>query len=419
MPGTVLGSQVEAGIFKEPFFGMNLRSIPGTDYPMGKIFGYLPMSANSPYRCSWWYRTVFNSQTSPNTYSSLHFDGINYRANIWLNGKKIASSEQIAGAFRSYDLDVTKSLAEQGENVLAVEAFAQTENDLGIDFLDWNPAPADKDLGLWRGVCLFTSGPVTLKHPAVTTHFTSDDLKQARLEIVVDVANVTDHAAIALITADLGGRRVQQSLALSAHQSEAVHFGPGSFPQLLWENPPIWWPYQYGDPHLEELHVVAEVDGKLSDQAVAKVGIREIDSSLNEGGYRQFRVNRRNILIRGGGWTPDMFYREPKERLREELTYVKQMNLNAIRLEGKLGGEAMFDLADEMGILIMAGWQCCDYWQKWDKWTPKDQEIAVASEYSQISRLRSHPSLLAWLNGSDEAPTAACGTSVSRRLEGA
>ena len=129
-----------------------------------------------------------------------------------------------------------------------------------------------------------------------------------------------------------------------------------------------------------------------------------MQASLNEKGFLQFRINHRNILIRGGGWDPDLFYREPRERLRQELAYVKHMNLNTIRLEGKLGSEDMFDLADEMGILIMPGWQCCDFWQHWDKWTAKDHEIANASLYSQISRLRGHPSVFVWLNGSDEIP---------------
>src|SRR3984885_16091720 len=82
VPGTVLGSQVAAGVFPDPFFGMNLRKIPGMDYPIGNIFGYLPMSENSPYRCPWWYRTDFTSTGAAGKLTWLHFDGINYRANL-------------------------------------------------------------------------------------------------------------------------------------------------------------------------------------------------------------------------------------------------------------------------------------------------------------------------------------------------
>jgi exo-1,4-beta-D-glucosaminidase len=398
VPGTVLGSQVAAGVFPDPFFGMNLRKIPGTDYPIGKIFGYLPMSENSPYRCPWWYRTEFPASNGEEKIAWLHFDGINYRANIWLNGKQIASSDQVAGTFRSYDFDVSRYLA-HGSNVLAVEVFAETEHDLGLDFIDWNPEPADKTLGLWRGVSLDATGPVTIRNPGVTTHFTNDALTEAELHMSADVANHTEHAASVTVTASIGPARLQQQVTLAAKEARVVSFDDRV------THPAVWWPYQYGDPHLERLRVAVDVNGVESDAKSIAFGIREVQGSRNDQEFLQFRINRRNILIRGGGWNPDMFYREPRERLRQELAYVKHMNLNTIRLEGRLGSEDLFDLADEMGILVMAGWQCCDFWQQPDKWTAHDHEIANASLYSQISRLRAHPSVFVWLNGSDEMPS--------------
>jgi len=404
VPGTVLGSQVADGIFPDPYFGMNLRKIPGTDYPITKIFGYLPMSADSPYRCPWWYRVEFRAEPQKGETRTLHFDGINYRANIWLNGKEIASSDKVAGAFRAYDIDATGDLSATGVNALAVEVFAQTENDLGIDFLDWNPAPADKSLGLWRGVSLLSTGAVSVVYPFVSTHFTKSDLSEAALRVGADLVNHSDHAVKATLKLSVGPIRVSKQIHLGARESKDVVVTPDEFPQLLWSHPPVWWPYQYGEPRLEELRASVDLDGVQSDDQTVRVGIREATSFLNERGFRQFQINGKNISIKGGGWTPDLFYREPKERLRQELSYARDMGLNAVRLEGKLGGEELFDLADRMGILVMAGWQCCDYWQKWDKWNAQDREIAVASQDSQISRLRSHPSLLVWLNGSDEAP---------------
>jgi exo-1,4-beta-D-glucosaminidase len=398
VPGTVLGSQVAAGVFSDPFFGMNLRKIPGTDYPLGKIFGYLPMSEQSPYRCSWWYRTEFPSPGTAGSTTWLRFDGINYRANIWLNGKKLAGSDEVAGAFRSYDFDISKSLAGSQKNVLAVEVFAQTEHDLGIDFLDWNPAPADKSLGLWRGVSLATSGPVTIRNAAVFTHFLSDDLTAAELRVVADVANHGERPVTATVTAAVGSTDLKQDITLAANEARVVTL------HTVVKNPEVWWPYQYGEPHLERLRVAVDTEGVESDAKSIRFGIREAQASLNEKGFLQFRINHRDLLIRGGGWNPDLFYREPHERLRQELAYVKQMHLNTVRLEGKLGSEDMFDLADEMGILIMPGWQCCDFWQHWDKWTVQDHAIANASLYSQISRLRVHPSVFVWLNSSDEIP---------------
>ena len=405
VPGTVLGSQVAAGLFPNPYFGMNLRAIPGTDYPAGKIFGYLPMSEKSPYRCSWWYRVAFTAAASTEKTTWLHFDGINYRANIWLNGKQIADSKQVAGAFRSYDFDISRSLAKARENVLAVEVFAQTEHDLGIDFLDWNPAPADKSMGLCWGVSLSSTGPVTVRNPAVSTHFLDDELSEADLRVVADVANSADHPVTATVIATAGNIRVQQQVTLAANTSQVVAFDAAKWPALRVKHPEVWWPYQYGLPHLETLRVVAVVDGVESDVRSSRFGIRESQAFLNKDGYLQFRINHRSILIRGGGWNPDLLYRESPERLRHELAYVKQLNLNTIRFEGKLGSEEVFDLADELGILAMPGWQCCDFWQSWKKWTPQDHQIAHASLSSQISRLRGHASMLVWLNGSDEIPS--------------
>ena len=104
----------------------------------------------------------------------LNFDSINYRANIWLNGRQLANAEQAAGMYRGFEFDVTRSeLAKPGAlNTLAVEVFPPTPNDLGITFVDWNPLPADKDMGLVGDVYLLTSGPVALPPRAVlsSTH---------------------------------------------------------------------------------------------------------------------------------------------------------------------------------------------------------------------------------------------------------
>ncbi|HWC15512.1 MAG TPA: beta galactosidase jelly roll domain-containing protein, partial [Terriglobales bacterium] len=140
IPHTVLGAQVDAKLFSDPFYGKNLRAIPGMTYPEGKIFTNLPMAENSPYKCPWWYRSEFSLPAQLQGKNIwLHFDGINYRANIWVNGKQIADAEHVAGAYRTYEFNI-KDVARVGAtNTLAVEVFAQTETDLGINFVDWNP----------------------------------------------------------------------------------------------------------------------------------------------------------------------------------------------------------------------------------------------------------------------------------------
>src|SRR5665213_1573898 len=125
VPTTVLAAQVAAGIYKDPYYGMNLRKIPGTDYPIGDNLSNLEMSAGSPYRCAWWYRKQFQVPASSGGRTTwLHFGGINYRANIWVNGQLIANSQQIAGAYRVYNLDITKAVTPGKAAAIAVEVFA-------------------------------------------------------------------------------------------------------------------------------------------------------------------------------------------------------------------------------------------------------------------------------------------------------
>ena len=163
VPSTVLAAQVAAGVFPDPYFGMNLRQIPGTSYPIGKDFSNLPMPADSPTAAAG--GIARSSRRQPRAQHDerfwLHFGGINYRAEVWLNGKKIADRQTVAGAYRTYDFDVTDFLKPGKENVLAVETFAPTEKDLGINWVDWNPCPPDKDMGLWGAVDLVTTGAVT------------------------------------------------------------------------------------------------------------------------------------------------------------------------------------------------------------------------------------------------------------------
>ena len=195
VPSTVLAAQATAGIVPDPYFGSNLRQIPGTDYPVGAIFSRMPMSKDSPYHCGWWYRTEFPSPalTEKSGRVWLHFGGINYRADLWLNGHKFADTTQVAGAYRTYDFDVTEFLKPGKSNVLAVETFAPTEKDLGINWVDWNPCPPDKDMGLWGEVSLGASGPVTLRSPMAVTHFENESLKVAELTVYAELHNAADH----------------------------------------------------------------------------------------------------------------------------------------------------------------------------------------------------------------------------------
>lgn len=410
VPATVVAAQNAAGEFKQYgdiFAGMNLRKLPGMAYEIGQQFAHMPIPPDSPYAVSWWYRTEFSTPVSAR-HVALHFDGINNRANIWLNGKKIADAKDVAGAYRTYEFDITSELVKAGKNTLAVEVFAQTQDDLGINWVDWNPTPPDKDMGLWQKVYLTTSGPVEIGYPAVITHLPNGEKSPAELTVLAQLKNVSEQPITGSFIAELKelGIVVKEPVALLAGESRSLTLNSQEFPQLIAKNAQLWWPAQMGKPNLYRLTTSFVIGNTISDSKSARVGLREITSEMTEKGARLYRVNGRRILIRGGGWAPDMLLRQDSARLQAELQYVQDMNLNTIRLEGKLEHDEFFDLADEKGILVMAGWCCCDLWEEWDKWNGDQLAVATASLRSQSLRLRSHPSLLMWLDGSDNPPPA-------------
>lgn len=408
VPNTVLAAQTAAKIYPDPYFGMNLRNIPGANYPIGQNFSNLPMPQDSPYRCGWWYRTEFTAPTatSPNQRLWLHFGGLNYRGEIWVNGQRVADQNTVAGAYRTYDFDVTELVKPGAENILAVETFAPSEKDLGINWVDWNPCPPDKDMGLWGEVDLVETGAVTLRSPLAVTHFADDSLSQADLTIYANLHNATSHVVHGSVQGTAAGIHFEQAVELAAHEDKEVVFSAQQYPQLRVRNPKPWWPYQMGDPHLERLTMSFVEGGVKSDEQSVQFGFREMTSELTVTGARLFRINGKPLLIRGAGWSQDMLLRTDSHRLQDQIRMVRDMHLNTIRLEGKLETEEFFHLADDQGILVMLGWCCCDHWEDWKTWTPNDLSIATQSLRSQLLRLRHHASLLVWLNGSDNAPPA-------------
>jgi exo-1,4-beta-D-glucosaminidase len=312
--------------------------------------------------------------------------------------------DDIAGTWRTYEFDVTRTARPGTTNVLAVEVYSPLENDLALTFVDWNPMPPDKDMGLFREVEVRTSGPVALRHPSVISKVDSPANERAHLTITALLKNSSDQPVRGTLKARIENLAVEQEVELTPGEARDVSFAPEQYVQLNLSNPRLWWPAQMGKPNLYKLTMEVETAGKVSDRSETNFGIREITSELNATGGRVFSINGKKILIRGGGWTPEMMLRQDPRRLKDELRYVQDMGLNTIRLEDHLETDQFFDLADRMGILVMAGWTCCAPWEHWPKWTPQDYTIAEQSLRSQLYRLRSHPSLVMWLNGSDNPP---------------
>jgi exo-1,4-beta-D-glucosaminidase len=391
VPCSVVGGLLQNHVYAEPFYGRNLDHIdPKTFAP------------------AWWYRKEFEVPgRQPGQRVWLHLEGVNYRADVWLNGTLLADDHTLAGPFRAHDFDVTDRLAATGPNALAVQVFKVTDinRDLAIHFVDWNPPPPDMNLGILNDVVLSTTGPVRLRHPLVTTQLDLPSLDTAHLTVVAEVTNASDRPVAARVSGAIGDVKFAQQITLAAHALQRVTFRPQEFPQLNLAHPALWWPWEYGTPALQTLTLDVSADGTPSDRQAVQFGIRQITSKLNAAGTRVFAVNGKPILIRGAAWTPDLFQRRSPERQETEIRYARDLNLNTLRFEGKFEDQHLFDLADQYGFLVMIGWCCCDAWQDSEHWNTDQLTVACESLRTQMYRLRHHASMLAWFNGSDELPT--------------
>lgn len=316
----------------------------------------------------------------------------------------MAGRNLVAGTFRTFRFDVTRYLR-PGRNVLAVEVLPVSFlRDLTLTWIDWNPKPPDRGMGLWQDVYLTTSGPVTIDSPQVLTTLSLPGLERAGIEVRASVSNAGAAAVKTLLEGTIGSLRFARTVSLGPGQTRVVTFDPATDPQLEVSHPRVWWPAGMGGQPLYRLTLRAVVAGTESDRAETSFGIRSVQTDFLQNGARRWLVNGRPILIRGAGWAPDIFLREEPARTEAELRYVLDMGLNAVRLEGKLGSNRFYDLTDRMGILVLPGWMCCDRWQFNRHWSGRDLRIATASMDSQARLLRNHPSVAAFLIGSDQAP---------------
>ncbi len=311
----------------------------------------------------------------------------------------------MAGTFATFEFNVSKSLRPGKANALAVEIFAPGKNDLGITWVDWNPTPPDKNLGIWKEVFLTSSGDVSLRNPFVSSKLDSAD-KNAALTISADLRNVSNHRVSGVLRAEVAGKQVSQQVLLNAGELKSVSFAPEQYAQLRLENAKLWWPYTIGEPNLYTAKLSFDISNETSDAATVTFGVREVTSELTDKGYRLFKVNGRKILIRGAAWAPDLLLRWSSKRLDADLNYVRDMGLNTIRLEGRIDREEFYEKTDRLGILVMPGWTCCDAWEQWGNWKEEHHKIAAESLRSQIRILRNHPSIFVWLYGSDGPPPA-------------
>ncbi|MDF4004441.1 glycoside hydrolase family 2 TIM barrel-domain containing protein [Luteibacter sp. PPL552] len=398
---TVMAGLLENDVFKnDVFYSDNLRAVQ------------VPDASGNLFVTPWWYRARFVvASGAAGEHTLLRTHGIISGADVWVNGHAVARHADLAGAYPVHDIDVSPWV-HPGANVLAMKVYpADPRMSLSIGWVDWNPTPPDNNMGPWRGVDIVRTGPVALSAPRVRATL-SPDLHRATLAVKVIATNLDRIAHDAVLSATVADRPLTQTVHLAPGEARVVDFGADGRPALVLDDPKIWWPIGMGDHPLYRLQVTATTGGTASDRAETTFGVRSVESRLTAQGDRQFVINGQPLLIRGGGWAPDMFLRDDPARMQAEFDYVANLGLNTIRSEGKLENDRFYDLADRYGILVLAGWECCDKWEAAAKtggepWTDADMRVAQASMTSEARRLGNHPSVIGFFIGSDHAPPPA------------
>jgi exo-1,4-beta-D-glucosaminidase len=378
----------------DPFYGNNLQKISGPQFDT-----------------SWWFRTNFSiGQSDKNKRVILILHGINYRANIWLNGELVADNNHVVGPFRIFDFDITNRVHFTGENALAIEITRpfnpnKRGGDLAIDYADWIHYPADYNGGIVNNVEISTCDPVAIRHPLVSTKFDLPSLQTAHLEVEAELYNYADKSEEVTVKGKINNNiSFQQKLTLQPGEKRACVFTSKDYPQLNIKNPRIWWPWQYGKPLLNNLELTVTRNGKTSSSLSDRFGIRETGSELIDTTARKFLINGKPILLRGAAWAPDIFQRRSPKRQEQEIKLVRDMNMNIVRSEGKLEDDHFYALCDQYGMLVMTGWMCCGSWQYPEKWDSLKRVVAMESTKSVMYWLRNKASVIVWLNGSDMPP---------------
>ena len=427
MPATVLQILEDDGVYPNLYYGKNLL----TEVPQDL------------YKQDWWYRTTFTAPADRQTYR-LDFPGINYRAEIWLNGHRVADDRQIVGMYNGHDLDVSRWIQPGRPNTLAVKVIPERAiqdvdgvelADSWYDWINWrylgyqgpnkNPANGnsfvpDRNAGIWKPVYLRTSGAVSIGAATVNSELPLPDTDSARLTVYATLHNHSPARVRGVLRATItrDGKtpiRVDEPVALAPGEDRELSLGPDEFAQLRVSHPDLWWPYTMGRPDLYDLHLEFVQNGAVTAADSLRFGIRSITQGRDgedtvagpdAGGSFYLRVNGKDFLVRGATYTPDLLYRYDPDRDAAILSYARDLGVNMLRLESKISSARFVEMADEMGIPLMYGWMCCNQWEKWQQWDDEDRRVAQESMRSQIDMLRSHASVFVWANGSDGRPPA-------------
>ncbi len=435
VPQTALSALVADGTYPDPRVWPQSFRVPdasdkfNADQDLAR-YSHLAGGRN-PWRDPWWYRTeVELPPLVPDQRVWLNLDCLNYRADVWVNGRRVADREQLVGMFQRFRLDITAQ-AVAGTNAVAIlvhpvdhpgDPDAQTtvygpvrqfHQDICHDVTeimtvgyDCFPTVPDRNLGLIQEVWVDVTGPVDLRHPFVRCDLDLPALNPARLTVSTEAVNTTAQVLrgtlSGTVTAPDGTvvARFARPTTLAAHETRLLTIATTDAPELVLADPQLWWPNTYGDQPLYTLTLRFELGDEVSSEVATHFGIRRIDRELYElDGAHGFRllVNGRRIFQRGGYIQPEMTFDWDRTRVEAELRYFAHANLNYVVFEDIPNPPDWYlDLCDRYGLLFWNCFYCC-YWLQYNR--PWSVDLAVLDDCTVdlVKRYRNHPSLVIYL----------------------
>ena len=272
VPGTVMGSLVANQVYKDPYFGINMKKID-----------------TKQFQKPWWYVNSINLTSDDLTKSlSLRFKGINYRANLWINGKKVVDKDKFAGAFRMFTYKIN-DYVKAGKNTIAVELWQPADGEYSIGFVDWNPLPPDRNMGIFRDVILEVTGGVKIRSPFVESKVDLKSLNAADLTVRAELENNSDKPVSGTVKVNYELGQVEKQVTVKAGETVSCEFTPDEFPQLKVKNVKLWWPNGMGDPNLYNVSVEFVAD---------KATKTDFPDEVNIGKWVSDQADERGLIIR-------------------------------------------------------------------------------------------------------------------------
>ena len=426
VPGTVLTTLVDNKVYPEPLYGENMRAIP-----------------ESLNKATYLYRTTFTVPASNRgRLTWLHFGGINYSAEIWVNGHLVGT---MRGAFVRGDFNITPYVKAGGTAALLVVVMPEPHpgishehtvalgvgkngGDTAIDgatFLstigwDWLPAVRDRDTGIWLPVTLSVTGPVIVKDPIVISKV---DLPghSADLSVAATLVNTSVKPVSGIVTGTVTGQGdatvFHKDVTVAAGSSAQITFDRETTAALHLNDAKLWWPNGYGPQNLYKLKLEFVVGKETSSTQSTTFGIRKIEYQVPDSENLTISVNGVKIMVRGGDWGLDeAMKRVPLERLDAQFHMHALANMNMIRnWVGQSTNPDFYNLADKYGILL---WDEFFQPNPSDGPDPDDIPTYLANVTDKVIHFRNHPSIAVWCARNEGYPPKSLDDTLKTMMAG-